>query len=174
MCKSCGGFACATWRCKLVCEGRLAQLVRAPCSHRGGHRFEPCAAHSSRRSEILCRCGSYRCAASSTFPRSHGPLSFPTQSAWSALLNVGLSAPWPSRALRCIWRLAYQGAQILPTLRHPLSRRTPVRRFARNLPKSGLSSLNPLANLGRLSKLCDRGGYAHHVFLLGDGKCAKS
>lgn len=26
--------------------GRLAQLVRAPCSHRGGHRFEPCAAHS--------------------------------------------------------------------------------------------------------------------------------
>ena len=29
-------------------SGRLAQLVRAPCSHRGGHRFEPCAAHSER------------------------------------------------------------------------------------------------------------------------------
>src|SRR3954463_9134232 len=25
--------------------GRLAQLVRAPRLHRGGHRFEPCTAH---------------------------------------------------------------------------------------------------------------------------------
>ena len=30
--------------------GRLAQLVRAPSSHGGSHRFESCAAHSAGRS----------------------------------------------------------------------------------------------------------------------------
>ena len=36
----------------LDCFGRLAQLVRAPCSHRGGHRFESCAAHSRYSQEF--------------------------------------------------------------------------------------------------------------------------
>ena len=30
---------------KLLCSGRLAQLVRAPSSHGGSRRFESCAAH---------------------------------------------------------------------------------------------------------------------------------
>ena len=29
----------------LILNGRLAQLVRAPRLHRGGHRFESCIAH---------------------------------------------------------------------------------------------------------------------------------
>ncbi len=33
--------------------GRLAQLVRAPCSHRGGHRFESRIAHFSKPCRTL-------------------------------------------------------------------------------------------------------------------------
>ena len=54
--------------CRVEDSGRLAQLVRAPCSHRGGHRFEPCAAHLAFLSYcavlgwavptfFVCRCG---------------------------------------------------------------------------------------------------------------------
>ena len=38
--------------------GRVAQLVRAPASHAGGHRFESCRAHHSL-SEVS-RCSSFR------------------------------------------------------------------------------------------------------------------
>ena len=35
----------------VVYRGRVAQLVRAPASHAGGHRFESCRAHHPTRVE---------------------------------------------------------------------------------------------------------------------------
>jgi len=45
------------WQCGAVffggAAGRLAQLVRAPARQAGGHRFEPCIAHSRKTCRTL-------------------------------------------------------------------------------------------------------------------------
>ena len=48
-----GRGSAGEWRCCTMRKfGRVAQLVRAPASHAGGHRFESCRAHHSNQSLI--------------------------------------------------------------------------------------------------------------------------
>ena len=43
---------CKTVSYKSIIDGRLAQLVRAPALHAGGHKFESCTAHLTSGGQV--------------------------------------------------------------------------------------------------------------------------
>src|SRR2546429_4662729 len=85
--------------------GWLAQLVRAPFSHTGGHRFESCAAHSPSVASLfiaLARRGpspafhwlvTDRCDAPVMWRRRNGLVGCTMQTAGTAFATVGVNTP---------------------------------------------------------------------------------
>ena len=114
--------------------GRLAQLVRALRSHRRGHRFESCAAHSWP--------GFLRKPTPCDARENPRPLFL-----WAA--GFLLSGAWPARALS-----RHRGTPCRPIWLRPIGARMPIARGGRSTRRAALSACSPLLRWLQRSAAC--------------------